>query len=334
MNTQATIAGAVFITVFCLKFIIHPLAVYFKDPLDLRIFPAPGYGLAGITNFWNAYQVYLLRRFKVVHSAHMQLGPIIRVQPGHLSFNVPEAAAQIYGHGSKMHKADFYEIFRSADGEKNIVGARSKSEHSRKRKMVSPGFAMVNVLRMQPAINEVVNEFFSMLDQETMSSRDGRPLNLRIWINLLTFDIIEVAGYGESMGFVRQKSDWAPAQSRDGKKNYLTQVIEPFHEVSVLESILGLWPEYLPTSRKLLWWTAAQGHGTAFIDICIKKLRERVSRGPPFAYKDLFGHYLTDRHERNLNLPFEELVTEGNVSASLEEYTEAHWPDIAGDTQR
>ena len=291
--------------------------MYLIDPLGLRHYPAAGHGLAGITNLWNAYQVYRLRRFKVVHAAHMQLGPVIRIQPDHLSFNIPEAAADIYGHGSKVDKADFYEIFRSADGEENIVGTRSRSEHSRKRKMISSGFAMTNVVQMQPAINKVVHEFLSTLDRYAKSS-PTESLNLRTWMNLLTFDIIGVAGYGESMGFVRQKSDWAPAQSRDGKNNYQTQAIEPFHEVSVSESILGLWPEYLPTSRRLLWWTEPQRHGTAFIDMCIKKLRDRVARGPPSDYKDLFGHYLTDRHEKTLSLPFEELVTESNVRTLLE----------------
>ena len=179
--------------------------------------------------------------------------------------------------------------------------------------MISAGFAMSNVVQMQADIRKVIQEFLCVLDEQPKSVK--RPaLNLRVWMNLLTFDIIGVAGYGESMDFVRHGHDWAPAQSRDGKCNYATQAIEPFHEVSVLESILGLWPEYLPTSRRLLWWTKPQQHGTAFIDMCIKKLRARLARGPTLAYKDLFGHYLTDRTGKEHKLPFEELVTESNVS--------------------
>lgn len=180
--------------------------------------------------------------------------------------------------------------------------------------MISAGFAMTNIVQMQTEINKIIREFMDVLDEQT-SSPAATQLNLRVWMNLLTFDIIGMAGYGESMGFVRQGHDWAPAQSRDKKQNYQTQAIEPFHEVSVLESILGLWPEFLPTSRKMLWWTRPQRHGTAFIDMCIKKLRERLERGPPSGYKDLFGHYLTDRGGKQHELPFEELVTESNVSA-------------------
>ena len=316
-ETDALTAAGGLLVMTIFKVIVHPLILYLIDPLDLRRYPSAGNGLAGIINLWNAYQVYQLRRFKMVHQAHMRLGPVVRIQPDHLSFNIPEAAADIYGHGSSTAKGDFYEIFRSADGEENIVGTRSRFEHSRKRKMIASGFAMTNVVQMQPAMDMVIQEFLSTLDREAKLA--ANELNLRTLMNLLTFDIIGVAGYGESMGFVRQKSDWAPAQSRDGKNNYQTQAIEPFHEVSVLESILGLWPEYLPLSRRLLWWTEPQRHGTAFIDMCIKKLRDRIKRGPPSDFKDLFGHYLTDRHERKLDLPFEELVTESNVSTLLEE---------------
>lgn len=294
------------------RLLLWPLTWYLRDPLDLRRFPAAGYGFAGFTNLWNAYQVCRLRRFKTVHQEHLNLGPVVRIQPDHLSFNIPEAAAQIYGHGSKVEKGDFYEIFRSAGGEENIVGTRSREEHSRKRKMIAAGFAMTNVVQMQPAMEEAIRDFLHTLDDSSSMSRQS-PINLRTWMNLLTFDIIGIAGYGESMGFVKQGHDWAPAQSRDRSKEYRTQAIEPFHEVSVLESILGLWPELLPRSRKMLWWTRPQRHGTAFIDMCVKKLRDRILRGPPEAFKDLFGHYLTDRHGRELDLPFEELVTESNV---------------------
>lgn len=304
------------------KVLLLPLVFYFRDPLNVRRFPSAGNGVAGITSLWNAYQVCRLRRFKVVHKAHMTLGPVIRIQPDHVSFNVPEAAAQIYGHGSKVDKADFYEIFRSAGGEENIVGTRSRAEHSRKRKMISAGFAMTNVEKMQPMMEGALWDFLQKLDELTSEKGIRASLNLRVWMNLLTFDIIGIAGYGESMGFVKQGHDWAPAQSRDQQREYLTQAIEPFHEVSILESILGLWPEYLPVSRRLLWWTQPQRHGTAFIDMCVKKLRERIQRGPPTSYKDLFGHYLTDRHGKDLGLPFEELVTESNVRRDLLSHTQ------------
>lgn len=313
VETDLKTGIGLFLAFILYKLIFRPLLWYLRDPLELRKYPAAGHGIAGFTNLWNAYQVIRLRRFKVVHKAHQQLGPVIRIQPDHLSFNEPEAASQIYGHGSKVDKGDFYEIFRSAGGEENIVGTRDRAEHSRKRKMIAAGFAMTNVVQMQPAMNEAVQDYLTILDAEAQGSGSGLGIELRKWMNLLTFDIIGIAGYGETMGFVKQGHDWAPAQSRDGCKEYLTQAIEPFHEVSVLESILGLWPEYLPSSRRMLWWTPMQRHGTAFIDMCVRKLRARCKRGPPAAFKDLFGHYLTDRHGKELNLPFEELVSESNV---------------------
>ena len=204
------------------------------------------------------------------------------------------------------------------------MGVRDKSEHARKRKMISAGFAMTNVIRMQPAIDIALGEMIEELDEVVHQRQDGVKtgakqsskagiVNLRTWMNFLTFDMIGLAGYGESMGFVKQGNDVATSQDRSGRQLYHTKAIEAFHSVSVFESMLGLWPEYLPRSRRLLWWTRAQRNGTAFIDMCVNKARRRLERGPPEAYKDLFGHYLTDRNNKELGLPFEELVTESNV---------------------
>lgn len=289
---------------------------YLRDPLQLRKYPAPGHGIAGLTNLWSAYQIYRLRRYKKVDEAHRILGPVIRIQPNHLSFNIPEAASQIYGHGSSLIKDDFYEIFRSAQGQENIVGVRDKGEHARKRKMISSAFAPNNIVKMQPAIDGALKDLIDEFDALAVHNDKGlrsELIDLTRWINFLTFDIIATIGYGESMGFVKQKGDIAPAESRDSKRHYQTSAIDSFHIVSQFESILGLWPQYLPKSRRALWWCKPQRNGTAFIDMCIRKLRNRLKRGPPAEYKDLFGHYLTDRNGRELGLEFEELVTESNV---------------------
>lgn len=190
--------------------------------------------------------------------------------------------------------------------------------------MISSGFAMTNVVRMQPVVDEALGDLVKELDKEATKvdrlpglksdpTDDSGIINLRTWMNFLTFDIIGLAGYGESMGFVKQRNDLASAQSVDGQHHYRTKAIETFHLVSVLESIIGLWPEYLPRTRNFLWWTKAQRSGAAFIDMCVDKLRRRIERGPPEGYKDLFGHYLTDRNDKELGLPFNELLTESNV---------------------
>lgn len=117
-----------------LYLLLRPLVVYLKDEKDLRRFPAPS--IAAITNFWSANHFRHHRRSFEVHKAHLKLGPVIRIQPQHISFNLPEAVPHIYGHSTKILKDPFYDTF-TGNEYTSIVGTRSREDHARKRKYVS-----------------------------------------------------------------------------------------------------------------------------------------------------------------------------------------------------
>lgn len=117
--------------------ILRPIYIYFKDDKHLSRFPAPS--IAGITNLWSANHVRRGRRSLEVHQAHQQLGPVVRIQPNHISFNLPEAVNDIYGHASKLTKDHFYDTF-TGNEYTSIVGTRSREDHARKRKYVSNAY--------------------------------------------------------------------------------------------------------------------------------------------------------------------------------------------------
>lgn len=114
--------------------IFRPIFVYFKDEKSLRRFPAPS--IAGFTNLWSANNFRKARRSLEVHKAHQRLGPVIRIQPEHISFNLPEAVTDIYGFSTKIQKDPFYDTF-TGNEYTSIVGTRSREGHARKRKYVS-----------------------------------------------------------------------------------------------------------------------------------------------------------------------------------------------------
>ena len=114
--------------------ILRPIFVYFKDEKSLRRFPAPS--IAGFTNLWSANNFRKARRSLEVHKAHQRLGPVIRIQPEHISFNLPAAVTDIYGFSTKIQKDPFYDTF-TGNEYTSIVGTRSREGHARKRKYVS-----------------------------------------------------------------------------------------------------------------------------------------------------------------------------------------------------
>ena len=59
----------------------------------------PGPKLAPFSNIWLLYQCRWGRRYRAVDEAHKKYGPLVRIQPDHVSVADPDAIPVIYSHG-------------------------------------------------------------------------------------------------------------------------------------------------------------------------------------------------------------------------------------------
>lgn len=82
--------------------IIYYLLPYIRN-WSIRDIPAPF--PAAFTNLWLLYQCRRGRRYLAVDNAHKRYGPLVRIQPDHVSVADPEAIPIIYGHGNGFLKA-------------------------------------------------------------------------------------------------------------------------------------------------------------------------------------------------------------------------------------
>lgn len=78
-----------------LVFYLHPYFVTYKA---LRPVPAPF--PAALTNWWLLSVCRRGNRYLVVDKLHKELGPLVRIQPNHVSVNDDAAIGIIYGHGN------------------------------------------------------------------------------------------------------------------------------------------------------------------------------------------------------------------------------------------
>jgi len=76
---------------------------YFVTFGHLRGIPAPF--PAQFTNLWLLSVCRRGKRYAVVDEAHKRLGPLVRIQPNHVSVNDDEAIYVIYGHGNGFLKS-------------------------------------------------------------------------------------------------------------------------------------------------------------------------------------------------------------------------------------
>lgn len=133
------------------------------------------------------------------------LGTFVRVAPNHLSIASPDALQVVYAHGNGSLKSNFYDAFVSI--QRGLFNTRSRTDHARKRKIVSHIFSQKAVLEFEPNVRLYVGQLirqwdrlcdFVKKDGEKGEEGEGGWLtqNGRVWLdclpwyNYLAFDII------------------------------------------------------------------------------------------------------------------------------------------------
>lgn len=78
-------------------FLLFPFIYYLLPYLrNNAIRDIPGPKFAAFSNLWLLYQCRRGRRYLAVDNAHKKYGPLVRIQPDHVSVGHPEAIPVIY----------------------------------------------------------------------------------------------------------------------------------------------------------------------------------------------------------------------------------------------
>jgi hypothetical protein len=84
-----------------------------KNRFNRRLHRYPGPLLAGLTDWWRLWKVYLGNFEQVNISLHRQYGDVVRLGPNLLSFADPRAIKIIYGLNKGYIKVNCYAMLRS-----------------------------------------------------------------------------------------------------------------------------------------------------------------------------------------------------------------------------
>ncbi|KAF4461595.1 benzoate 4-monooxygenase cytochrome p450 [Fusarium albosuccineum] len=133
---------------------------------------------------------------------HQRYGPVVRIAPNELSFNTHGSWRDIYdkrkGH-MPFIKSDFYDGGSFAAEAHSIVSERDPEKHAQMRKYLRDAFSDRSLREQESLINHSVDEFIDRIGEEG-SSLSG--IDIVMWFNLLTFDIIGGLAFGQSFGGV------------------------------------------------------------------------------------------------------------------------------------
>ncbi|KIL86958.1 hypothetical protein FAVG1_09511 [Fusarium avenaceum] len=130
-----------------------------------------------------------------VQELHRRYGDIVRIGPTELSIATPKAFRTLHASNSPITKGPFYNV---AHPNINVLADRDKKSHASRRKTWDRAFTAKAVRDYEP---RVVNCTKLLTDQ--IDKTIGEPLNISMWFNFFTFDIVGDLAFGNSFNMLR-----------------------------------------------------------------------------------------------------------------------------------
>ncbi|KAH8660701.1 benzoate 4-monooxygenase cytochrome P450 [Tricladium varicosporioides] len=176
---------------------VYGAAITINHPLSK--FPGPWH--ASFSNFSYCRRFMKGRQPYEMLKLHEKFGPIVRTAPNELSFSSASSWRDIYG-PRKGHqtfiKSEFYDGGSFAAEAHSIVSERDPSAHGEMRKYLSSAFSDRSLKEQEYLVAGVIDEFIEEIGK---AGRTG--LDLVMWLNLATFDIIGNLAFGKSFEGIR-----------------------------------------------------------------------------------------------------------------------------------
>ncbi|PGH03436.1 benzoate 4-monooxygenase [Polytolypa hystricis UAMH7299] len=244
-----------------LSFIFTPYAlvlipvVYYLLPYlklwYLRDIPAPF--PAAFTNLWLMYQCRRGWRYQVVHDLHKKNGPLVRIQPNHVSVADADAIQTIYGHGNGFLKAEYYDAFVSI--RRGLFNTRNRIEHSRKRKTVAHTFSAKSIGQFEQYIHgnleEFVRQWQKISDIQKNPNTGYSSIDALNWFNYLAFDVIGDLAFGAPFGMLEKGRDIAEVRKTPDAEPTYAPAIEVLNRRGEISGTLGCLPQLRPFAAYL-----------------------------------------------------------------------------------
>ncbi|KAH8908565.1 cytochrome P450 [Coniochaeta sp. PMI_546] len=284
---------------------------YFVTYRHLRKIPAPF--PAQFTNFWLLYTTRRGRRYLTVHDVHKKLGPVVRIQPNHVSVADDNAIQAILGHGNGMLKSSFYDAFVSI--QRGIFNTRDRADHTRKRKIISHTFSPKSIVQFEPYIHGNLELFVKQWDNliaENHNPDKAAHIDCLTWFNFLAFDVIGDLAFGAPFGMLSTGADIAEVRATPNSPPMYVPAIEVLNRRGEVSATLGCLPELKPFAKWLpdSFFTKGLEAVDNLAGIAIARVKARLDNPPSAERKDLLARLMEGRDEKGQPLGRQELTAE------------------------
>lgn len=280
----------------------------------LRHIPAPF--PAAFTDLWLLLVARRGDRYATVDALHKNLGPLVRIQPNHVSINDDAAIPLIYGHGNGFLKSSFYDAFVSI--RRGLFNTRDRAEHTRKRKIVAHTFSAKSVAQFEPYIHANLELFVKKWDElsgraaaAAWDGNNGAKVDCLNWFNYLAFDVIGDLAFGAPFGMLERGEDMAEVRASPEADPVYAPAIEILNRRGEVSAALGCHPELKPWAAWLPDPFFRKGLEAVenLAGMAIARVKMRLEN-PEEGRVDLLQRLMEGRDEKGRLLGREELTAE------------------------
>lgn len=137
---------------------------------------------------------------------HKKYGDVVRITPNELAFSSPAAWKDIMGHrkGAEEEMGKFMKFYRVNEMDPTDIVNSDREEHGMLRRQLAHGFSDKSMRDQEPIITQYVNLLLQRLHENCQGG--DRPVDMMMWYNLTTFDIVGDLAFGEPFGCLANSS--------------------------------------------------------------------------------------------------------------------------------
>jgi benzoate 4-monooxygenase len=225
-------------------------------------------------------------------------------------------------------KSNFYDAFVSI--RRGLFNTRSRSEHTRKRKIVAHIFSQKNVLAFETnariALSKLVAQWDKLSDGGIKNlsgkegeggwfGRDGRVwFDALPWYNYLAFDIIGDLAFGAPFGMLDAGKDIAPVAITEPGSHLkiihipAVQILNSRGDYSASMGVLPPWVR--PLVKRIPWYSRGQQAVKHLAGIAIAAVEWRLADPSASERGDLLAKLQEGKDEEGHPMGKEELIAE------------------------
>jgi cytochrome P450 len=208
LTTEGLWLGIQFLIPAYLVYILS-VVIYNRYFHPLRHFPGPFW--ASITSLW-LFKTYRLGKANDIHhELHEKYGDFVRIGPNHLAVGNPAAIETVFGtkNGPAWRKGGLYEGFNMhiPNARTDNFSERDETKAAERRRLVGAMYSQSNVLKYEPCIDRLIGLFRQQMKN---LSESGEPMDMSVWLERYTFDVMGEIFHGREGGFgmVREGKDY------------------------------------------------------------------------------------------------------------------------------